>query len=123
MAQQNIQAFLNDYFDVLQNQDLDLFDRVFHPDCMLYSQQDGATTRRSFAEYRQMVAGRQSPQAGGHPRQDQVVMVDQLSDTMALAKVRLRLFDNIMVDYLNLMQVDGKWRIFAKLFYREGPAA
>ncbi|MEO9383129.1 nuclear transport factor 2 family protein [Chromobacterium phragmitis] len=123
MAPQDIQAFLKQYFDVLQNQDLALFDRIFHPDCMLYSQQDGITTRRSFSEYRLMVAGRQSPQAAGHPRAEQVVMVDRLSDTMALAKVRLRLFDNIMVDYLNLMKVEGEWRIFAKLFYREGKAA
>jgi len=32
--------------------------------------------------------------------------------------VRLRLFDNIMMDYLNLLKVDGHWSIVAKIFYR-----
>ena len=35
-----------------------------------------------------------------------------------MAKVQLRLFDNIMVDHLNLMKVDGRWTIMAKHFSR-----
>ena len=37
----DLRPFLADYFDVLQTQDMALFDRVFHKDCVLYSQQDG----------------------------------------------------------------------------------
>jgi hypothetical protein len=49
-------------------------------------------------------------------------MLDILSDEMALVKVQLRLFDNIMVDYLNLMKIDGHWIIVSKHFWRKGPA-
>jgi len=45
-------------------------------------------------------------------------MVDLLSPTMAVVKVRLRLFDNIMEDHLNLMKHDGRWMIYAKHYYR-----
>lgn len=117
-----IQEFLSSYFDVLQNQDLKLFDLVFHRDCMLYSQQDGVTVVRPLSEYRKMVEGRSSPESGGHPRRDEVLMIDVLAPDMALAKVRLRLFDNIMIDYLNLMKVEGQWQIVSKLFYRVGSA-
>jgi hypothetical protein len=41
-----IRSFLTDYFDVLQTQDMAMFDRVFHKDCVLYSQQDNAMVVR-----------------------------------------------------------------------------
>ena len=117
-----IRAFLKDYFEVLQTQDMDLFDRVFHKDCVLYSQQDDALVVRPFAAYRSMVHGRQSPASKGAPRAEQVLLVDFLSPTMAVVKVRLRLFDNIMKDHLNLMKHEGRWMIYAKHFYRAASA-
>lgn len=36
-----ITRLLDDYFDVLYSQDMDLFDKVFHHDCVLYSAQGG----------------------------------------------------------------------------------
>lgn len=122
MIVDEIRHFLGSYFDVLQNQDLALFDRVFHSDCVLYSQQDGVTTVRPFPEYRMIVEGRKSPLSGGFPRSDEVLMIDVLSQEMALAKVRLRLFDNIVVDYLNLMKIDERWQVVAKHVHREGSA-
>lgn len=118
MLIEEIKTFLNDYFEVLQTQDMAMFDRVFHKDCVLYSQQDDTLVVRPFAQYRSMVQGRQSPATKGAPRAEQVLMVDLLSPTMALAKVRLRLFDNIMEDHLNLMKHEGRWMIYAKHFYR-----
>jgi hypothetical protein len=118
MVTDEIRAFLSDYFDVLQNQDMSLFDKVFHQDCVLYSTQDDLTVVRPFKAYREMVQGRASPASINAPRQDTILMLDVLSDEMALAKVQLRLFDNIMVDHLNLMKVDGRWTIMAKHFSR-----
>jgi hypothetical protein len=65
-----------------------------------------------------MVQGRASPQSQNSPRDEHVLMIDLLSPEMAMAKVQLRLFDNIMVDHLNLMKVDGRWTIMAKHFSR-----
>jgi Putative lumazine-binding len=118
-----LRAFLADYFEVLQTQEMALFDRVFHPDSVLYSQQDGQVTVRPFAAYRQMVQGRQSPASQGSPRQEEVLLIDVLSPTMAVVKVRLRLFNNTMEDHLNLMKHEGQWRIYAKHFTRAGSAA
>jgi hypothetical protein len=69
-----------------------------------------------------MVQGRASPASGGHPRNEEILLVDFLSPTMAIAKVRLRLFNNIMEDHLNLMKHEGQWMIYAKHFYRVGSA-
>lgn len=117
-----LRAFLNDYFEVLQTQDMALFDRVFHKDCVLYSAQDGQCVVRPCAVYREMVQARKSPAEGGYPRDEQVLMMDVLSPAMATVKVRLRLFDNIMEDHLNLMCHEGRWMIYAKHFTRAGSA-
>jgi hypothetical protein len=113
-----VRAFLNDYFEVLQTQDMALFDQVFHQECVLYSQQDGLLVVRPFQVYRDMVAARQSPASMGAPRQEEVLGIDMLSPTMVCVKVRLRLFNNIMEDHLNLMKHEGRWKIYAKHFYR-----
>ena len=70
-----------------------------------------------------MVQGRVSPESLQAPRNDTILMLDVLSDEMALAKVQLRLFDSIMQDYLNLMKINGKWTVVAKHFTRFGPAS
>ena len=118
MVFDEIRTLLANYFNVLQNQELELFDRVFHKSCVLYSQQDGKTIVRPYAEYRAMIAARTAPAIHGSRRHDEILVIDLLSDEMAMVKVRLRLFDNTMVDHLNLMKVDGNWMIFAKHFHR-----
>lgn len=117
-----IREFLGKYFDALHTQDLSLFDRVFHPSCVLYAEQDGTLIVRPFAEYRAMVSTRVSPAEKGQPRQEEILGMDLLSPTMAMVKVRLRLFDHIMEDHLNLMKHDGEWMIHAKHFHRAGLA-
>jgi hypothetical protein len=118
MITNELTDFLKDYFETLQSQDLVLFDKVFNSSCVLYSQQDDITVVRPFSEYRNIVKGRKSPREGNYPHEDQVLMLDVLSPTMAVIKVRLRLFNNIMEDHLNVMKTESGWQIFAKHFYR-----
>ena len=123
MTNPDIQNLLDDYFEVIHAQDMDLFDRVFHPSCCLYSAQGGEVVLRPYAVYRDVVAKRQSPKEQGNTRRDKVLMVDQISDTLALAKVQLEMFGGVMQDYLNLVYLDGKWVVMAKMYERVGDAA
>lgn len=111
---------LDNYFDVIYAQDMSLFDQVFHKDCCLYSAQGGELVLRPYAVYRDQVANRQSPKELGNPRKDQILEIDQISDSMAWAKVQLQMFGGIMQDYLNLVKIDGKWWIIAKLYEKVG---
>lgn len=113
-------TLLDKYFEVMHEQDLSLFDEVFHRDCCLYSAQSGELVLRPFALYREQVAGRKSPRELGNPRKDEILSVDMLSPTMANAKVQLQMFEGIMQDYLNLVKIDGKWWIVAKLYEQVG---
>ncbi len=111
---------LDDYFEVIHAQDLELFDQVFHGRCTLYSAQGNELVLRPFDVYRDQVANRQSPKDLGNPRDDQILEIDQISDTMAWAKVQLQMFGGIMQDYLNFVKIDGKWWIIAKLYEKVG---
>lgn len=118
-----IENFLKDYFDVLYTQDRDLFDRVFLPESVLYSQSEGETVVRPCVVYKDILANRASPQSLGHPRAEAVEMIDVLSPDMAVVRVKLQLFGSIMADHLCLLRTRGGWRIAAKTYTRVGPAA
>ena len=115
-----IQQFIQDYFDVMHFQDMDLFDRVFHKECVLYSSQTGELNIRPYAVYREAVANRQTPAELGNARDDRVLMFDQVSPTLALVKPQLQMFGGVMQDYLNLIFLDGQWWIISKLWERVG---
>ena len=118
-----IQQFIQDYFDVMHFQDMDLFDRVFHTECVLYSAQTGELNIRPYSIYREAVANRQSPAELGNARDDRVLMFDQVSPTLAIVKPQLQMFGGVMQDYLNLVFLDGQWWIISKLWEKVGDAA
>lgn len=115
-----LEQTIQNYFEVIHAQDMELFDQVFHTDCCLYSAQGGELVLRPYALYRDQVANRQSPKELGNPRADQVLYIDQLSDTMASAKLQLNMFGGVMQDYLNFVKIDGHWWVMAKLYEQVG---
>jgi hypothetical protein len=115
-----IQKLMDDYFEVMHHQDMELFDKVFHKDCCLYSAQGGEISLRPYAVYREAVAARQSPASLGNPRKDEILDFDQISDTLAWVKPQLQMFGGIMQDYLNLVYIDGQWWILAKMWEKVG---
>jgi len=115
-----IQKMLEDYFEVMHKQDMNLFDDVFHKDCALYSAQTGEISLRPYAVYRDVVANRKSPFDTGNTRRDKVLMFDQISPTLAVVRVQLEMFGGVMQDYLNIVFIDGRWMILAKMWERVG---
>ena len=115
-----IQKLMDDYFEVMHYQDMELFDRVFHKNCCLYSTQGGELSLRPYDVYREAVANRQSPASLGNPRKDEILDFDQVSDTLAWVKPQLQMFGGIMQDYLNLVYIDGQWWIMAKMWEKVG---
>jgi hypothetical protein len=118
-----IKKLIADYFEVLHFQDMALFDKVFHKNCVLYSAQGGELSIRPYDVYREAVANRKSPAELGNARRDQVLMFDQVSPTLALVKPQLEMFGGVMQDYLNLVFLDGQWWVMAKMWEKVGDAA
>ncbi len=115
-----IRTLVVDYFDLMHEQDMALFDRVFHPDSVLYGVVDGQINIRPYAVYREAVATRQSPATLGNKRRDAVLSFDQVSGTLALLKMQLEMFGGVMQDYLNIVYLDGQWWVMAKMWEKVG---
>ncbi|MFM6842096.1 MAG: nuclear transport factor 2 family protein [Candidatus Planktophila sp.] len=111
---------IDDYFDVMHFQNMELFDKVFHKNCALYSTQTGELNLRPYDVYREAVANRQSPAELGNARNDYVLDFDQVSGTLAWVKPQLEMFGGVMQDYLNIVYLDGQWWIMAKMWEKVG---
>jgi hypothetical protein len=118
-----IEAMLSDYFDAMHTQDMEKFDRVFHKDVVLYSAQSGELNIRPYVIYREAVVNRESPESKGEARNEKILMIDEISNTAALAKVQLEMFGGVMQDYLSLIHIDGRWQIISKIWERVGDVA
>jgi hypothetical protein len=118
-----IEAMLSDYFDAMHTQDMEKFDRVFNENVVLYSAQTGELNIRPHGIYREAVVNRESPQSKGEARNEKIIMIDEISDTAALAKVQLEMFGGVMQDYLSLIFINGKWQIISKIWERVGDVA
>ena len=115
-----IVKLMDDYFDVMHHQNMELFDKVFHKNCCLYSTQTGELSLRPYDIYREAVANRQSPAELGNARRDMVLDFDQVSPTLAWVKPQLEMFGGVMQDYLNIVFLDGQWWIMAKMWEKVG---
>ncbi|MBB2958046.1 nuclear transport factor 2 family protein [Pseudoclavibacter helvolus] len=102
------------YFEALHECDVTKLDRVFHETSSLYDVTDGVFTAMPFAEWREIVANRPSPHSVGQPRQDELISLDFLSPDLAVAKVRLRILDEVFEDHLSIARIDGAFRVVAK---------
>ncbi|MEY4533381.1 MAG: hypothetical protein RI926_1150 [Actinomycetota bacterium] len=123
MIDLGIQALLDDYFEFMHTQDMSLFDKVFHKNSTLFSSENDEIVIRPADFYRGQMEARTSPQDSGNARRDEVLLVDQISPEVALAKVQLEMFGGVMQDYLNLLHVDGSWFVISKLYKQVGKSA
>ncbi|VVE88633.1 nuclear transport factor 2 family protein [Pandoraea bronchicola] len=112
----NIQQALQIYFDVMYECDLEKFDLVFHPTSSLFTMKDGEFGLRPFAQYRAEIATRKPPKSVLQPRVDDILQIGVLSPEIAFAQVRVRIFEKIFIDNLNLLKFEGRWMIVAKIF-------
>jgi hypothetical protein len=112
-------AALERYFNLMYDCDVAHFDRVFAATAQLHGFREGKMTCWGAAQYKEILAGRTSPQASGAPREQQILLLDFTSSTQALAKVRVRINDMYFVDYLSYHKVAGAWLVTSKAYHRE----
>lgn len=112
-----IHQLLTQYFDGLYNSDADLLAEVFHPQAVYASATDGTLTHLDMATYLPIVAERESPAARHEPRIDAVRSIDFVGPVTAIARVECSIGPKQFTDLLNLVHVDGRWQIIAKVFH------
>lgn len=118
-AIQSLNQAIQRYFDLMYDSDTTRFDQVFRPTAQLHGYRDGALSMWPAQQFKDVLAGRPSPQSLNAPREEEILLVDVASATQAMAKVRVRINTVVFVDYLTFHRTDGAWMITSKAYHVE----
>lgn len=88
--------------------------KAFHPDAELKFIRNGQYTRRTLAEYLGGFNGR--PAADEAQRVRRIVAID-IVGTTAVGKIELDYPNALLTDYMQLLKIDGEWKIVHKIFH------
>ncbi len=119
MREQDLFAAVNTYFDALYFCDVELLDKVFHPSSSLFDVDQGKLYVDPIASFRQDVATRPSPASVEQQREQEIIMVDWLSQDCATVKIRIRAHQNVFVDHLSFVKDADGWCIVSKVWHLE----
>ena len=103
------------YFQGHATGDGEYFRKAFHPDAKLFWVKDGALAQKTAAEFAAGATGKAADDEAKRVRK--VALVDITGDA-AIVKVELDYPGMKIVDYLSLLQIDGRWQIVNKIFHR-----
>lgn len=108
---------LTRYFDGLHHSDTAILRTVFHPKAGYASATGGELAHLDMASYFAMVDARPSPASRGEARTDRIAAIEFAGPVTALARVHCSIGPRHFTDLLSLVQIDGEWRIIAKVFH------
>jgi hypothetical protein len=111
-----LRAATQTYFDALYEGDADQIASVFLPTSALTQSFEGkllVTTRNGWLD---IIRNRPSPKSQGVKRDDHILTIDLISDTLAMVKVKCQLPPRYFTDVLSFVKLDGRWQIAQKVF-------
>jgi len=103
------------YFQGHATGDGEYFKKAFHSDAKLFWVKDGALAQKTSAEFAAGAAGKPADDEAKRVRT--ITLVDIAGDA-AIVKAELHYPTVDFVDYLSLLQVDGRWQIVNKIFHK-----
>jgi hypothetical protein len=114
-----IRAAVQTYLDGLYGGDADKIASVFLPSSALTQvfENDLKITPRDI--WLDAVRNRASPQAQGLIRDDHILSIDLISDTLAHVKVKCQMPPRYFTDILSFVKLDGQWAVAQKVFTTE----
>jgi hypothetical protein len=110
-----IAGVLNDaYFKSIYEGDVTLLGSTFYNNALLFGDVKGQPYYKTLAQYLDGVKNRQSPKDSGKPFKGEIVSI-QIINSIAVATVRVRMYDFNYFELLSFHQFDGKWLIVNKM--------
>jgi len=110
----DVSVVLNNYFTGVFSGDTALLREVFHPDALVAGDINGHAYFKSVAQYLHGVENRQSPFELNEKFRMEILSIE-IINSIAIAKVRLPMFEFNYYDLLSLTKFEGKWVIINKL--------
>jgi hypothetical protein len=110
-----ITRILNDvYFKGIYEGDTDLLATAYYPGTLLFGDAAGKPYFKTLAQYLDGVKNRQSPKDSGKPFKTEILSTE-IINSIAVAKVHVRMYDFNYFELLSFHQLDGKWIIVNKM--------
>lgn len=108
-----VKAVIEQYFKGIQFGDTALLDRVFHKNALLFGDINGQPYAKTRNEYLSGVANRISPNDSGQPFEAEILAIE-LINSIATAKLHVRMYTFNYYNFITLHKIDGKWLIISK---------
>lgn len=111
---QAIVALMDDYFNLAYEPKSRDFHKVFHPSCHVQWLQEGQLETLSSPDYEALIKGRPSPRSTGAARDEAILSIENISDSLSAATVRVQIGKKLFNDHFVLHKVGDRWLIATK---------
>jgi hypothetical protein len=107
------------YFDALYECNIEKLNSVFHETSSLFDVDNGKVFVEPIDSFSRDVSTRISAQSKNQVREEEILMIDYLSQKCATVKIRLRAHQNVFVDHLGFVYGENGWKIVSKIWHLE----
>ncbi|NLR78011.1 nuclear transport factor 2 family protein [Chitinophaga eiseniae] len=108
------QVLENDYFTGIYTGDTGKLRKIYHPGTLLFGDVKDQPYAKTLDEYLTGVAGRQSPKDSGKTFKGEVLNI-RVTNSIAVAEVRVKMYDFLYQEYLSFHKLNGNWLIVNKM--------
>ncbi len=102
------------YFKGIYEGDVTLLGSCFYSGALLFGDAAGKPYFKTIAQYLDGVGHRQSPKDSGKPFKGEIISVE-IINSIAVAKVHVKMYDFNYFELLSFHKLDGKWVIVNKM--------
>jgi hypothetical protein len=105
---------LTDYFKGIYEGDTVLLSSTFNPGTLLFGDVKDQSYAKTLQQYLDEVKKRQSPKDSGKSFKGEVISIDVMN-SIAIAKVRVKMYDFNYHEFLSFDKINNKWVIVNKM--------
>lgn len=102
------------YFKGIYTGDVPQLQKIYHPGTLLFGDVKGQPYAKTLAQYLDGVQHRQPPRDSGKPFKGEILNI-RVIHTIAVAEVRVKMYDFHYHEFLSFHQIDGQWLIVNKM--------
>lgn len=102
------------YFKGIYEGDVNLLSGIYYSGTLLFGDAAGKPYFKTIAQYLDGVKNRQSPKDSGKPFKGEIISID-IINSIAMAMVRVKMYDFNYFELLSFHKLDGKWVIVNKM--------
>ncbi len=104
----------NYYFKGIYEGDLNALKQIYYPGTLLFGDIKGQPYFKTLDQYLDGVKNRQSPKDSDKPFKGEIISIN-LVNSIAIAEVKVKMYDFLYHDLLSFHKLDGKWVIVNKM--------